>query len=368
LPNVPGMTSADTEYEGLLLGLEWFLHALSSEQDDGSNNSVLNEWNDTISNEHQLLGPKLTIRGDCKAVIDQLKSRSVPRKMETKYNLAMDRLNTIKDAYAEHQQRRMNGNLNVADVPVPVHELSLCFEHVPRGSNKFCDALCKLVINQKQAEIVESIQDLIRLGDNDASERTYISAKVRHGKMSKKKRLSHTKNDFFRQALNNICENPQMCHSSRLALACELTKASTSQEDDVVLRELSTLFLQMLQRWSGIYYLENAHGSVCKDTLRRVSIACKKLSRRYSGHPEESSFFADKHGILCDGIASIFEFCTNKKSNCNASMDATENDILLPYLDISEIISGVDGETSRSELVNWYMLKDKVEFRGNAVE
>ena len=102
----PGITSADTEYDGLLLGLAWLVNAVSSDQKYYELKGMMNK------NEHQLYPTTLIIRGDCKGVIDQLKSRSVPRKMEEKYNLAMDRIQTLRETYA-----------------------TICFEHVPRGDN-----------------------------------------------------------------------------------------------------------------------------------------------------------------------------------------------------------------------------------------
>lgn len=360
LPNAPGMNAADTEYDGLLLGLEWLVHIFSSEEENGSNIiPVLNKWNDVSNDEYQLLDdpPKLIIRGDCKTVIDQLTSRSVPRKMETKYNLAMDRIKSLKDMYAaEHQQRTMCENLDTADVSVS-HELSLCFEHVPRGKNHFCDALCKLVINQKQSEIVESIHDLIRLGEDDASKNTDSHMKNRHIKKSKRNRISHPKSDYFQQAMNKIHDTPQLCQSSRLALACKLTQASIRQKDAVVLSEMSAFFLQMSRRWSRMYYLGNARDSVDKDTLRNVSIACEKLSKYFAGHVLDAPFVADNRDLCCSGIASVFEFCTGNKSNYNdGDLDSMHNAILMPYVDISEMIRGVEVEFWRNELLNWNMV------------
>ena len=54
------LTSADAEYEGLLMGLEHLESLLL--------------YHDSYAMEQQLI-----IRGDCKAVIDQLNSRSNPR-------------------------------------------------------------------------------------------------------------------------------------------------------------------------------------------------------------------------------------------------------------------------------------------------
>eukprot|EP00580_Thalassiosira_gravida_P017232 CAMPEP_0201662342 /NCGR_PEP_ID=MMETSP0494-20130426/4451_1 /ASSEMBLY_ACC=CAM_ASM_000839 /TAXON_ID=420259 /ORGANISM="Thalassiosira gravida, Strain GMp14c1" /LENGTH=519 /DNA_ID=CAMNT_0048140679 /DNA_START=281 /DNA_END=1840 /DNA_ORIENTATION=+ len=406
LPNIPGMNAADTEYDGLLLGLEWLVRALSFEHengdDDGSDNSVLNEWNDIIRKEHLVplvLGSPTTLilRGDCKAVIDQLKSRSVPRKMERKYNLAMERIRSIKNMYAEHQRRKMmcENNLDIVnDVAVVSRELSLCFEHVPRENNKFCDAVCKLVINRKQADIIQSIQDLIRLGEDDAaSKSTTTDTPVeirRRTKISKKKRnISHSNNKFFQRAMNKIRDNPRVCHSSRLALACELTSASLRQGDAAILSELSAFFLRVSRRWSRIYYYYtknnnaredddgasssssssssattgSASTSCCyKDTSRKVSIACEKLSRHFVGcDTMDEDVFVDNCDDCHEGIASVFELCTTNESKRNGEgMDfLAESAMLMPYVDISELISGIEGESWRNELVDWNNLHNR---------
>jgi len=354
LPNVPGITSADTEYEGLLLGLEWLVRAISSEQENSSSISILNDLSNV---EYQLARSKLIIRGDCKTVIDQLKSRSVPRKMEAHYNLALDRIESLKDLYADYHQRTTCDNfLGTADVSIP-QELSVCFEHVPREENTFCDALCKLIINQKQAEIVKSIQDLIHLGEEDAAKSQYDDCnnhnmdnyiKDKPIKKSKKKLSRLPKSVFFQQALGKIWHTPQLCHSSRIALACKLTEASIRQKDAVILSDISDFFLALSRQWSRIYYRADASDSVGRHTLKKVSIACKnnKTSGGILEDPE----------ICCIGIGieSIFDFCANSESkDYNEDMDSTNSIMLDAYSDISELINSVDVEHRRNVLRNW---------------
>lgn len=329
IPIFPGITSADTEYDGLLLGLTWLVNAVSSDQEyEYELKGMMN------NNEHQILYPTtLIIRGDCKGVIDQLKSRSVPRKMEEKYLLAMDRIQTLRETYA-----------------------TICFEHVPRADNCFCDALCKFITNQKQAQIVASIQDLIELGEKDAAKKIYdecnkCNKNVEYTK--KKRRISrHPKSDYFQQALDILCYTPTLCHSSRLALACNLVEASTRQEDASILYNLSkSFFLPISRQWSKIYYGENVKNSVGKDTLRRVSVACENLSNHFSGVTLE-----EHDRIICDGIKDVFEFCTSNKFTDYEYDDrdsTASSSILAPYRVISHIIRGVEAESLRNVMQTW---------------
>jgi ribonuclease HI len=98
LPIVPGMTSADAEIEGLIMGLD-FACGLS------------------LDDEEQLL-----VEGDCKAVIDAMTGAARPRKLERTFNLVSKSLE----------------GLNILDVR---------FRHIPRSANTLCDVLCEKVID-----------------------------------------------------------------------------------------------------------------------------------------------------------------------------------------------------------------------------
>ena len=253
LPLIPGMTSADTEYEGLLLGLDWLIGELSSVD----NNSILLE----------LLGqdPTLIIRGDCKTIIDQLILRSAPRKVEVKYKLATERIDTIQQL---HQQRnQMAGDVSLSLVP----ELSIRFEHVLRHKNRLCDAICKLTINHKQANIVEKIHELIRRG----ASMPVADPSSKSPKSNKKNKQLVTTNEFLQQAVNMICEDDQsvlLCHSSRLALTCELTKVAMQQKETVILSRIADFFLRVSRQWHRIYYIDDTNNT--KKLLRLTCIGC----------------------------------------------------------------------------------------------
>jgi len=105
VPNL-GLTSAQTEYEGLLLGLE-FLNDLESFTD-------LVSKEETSTTENSLL-----IIGDCKAVIDQINGKSIPRKMGTMHERSVDIMTQLGNKFDMVEAR-----------------------HIPRTENILCDSLC----------------------------------------------------------------------------------------------------------------------------------------------------------------------------------------------------------------------------------
>lgn len=332
LPNVPGMTSADTEYDGLLLGLEWLIKELPT---------VIDAWNgvaevDPSGDAHQMWeDPKLIVRGDCKAVIDAFESRSIPRRMETKYNAAMEMVRSIDGMYKES-----------TDTAPVSPGISVSFEHLPRESNTLCDGLCKLVINQKQKHIVESIHEMIKIGEEEAVKAAGSECNGnrnsnlrRRTTKQKRKKKKISESNHFRQALDEVCNNPQLCHSSRLALACELTRASIRQKDAAVLRDLSDFFLKMSRRWSRFYFAEDDSGAFCRGALRKASITCDILSEQCT-----SDSLQDEE-LICQEIDSIYEFCVGKDSTVSAGIESGA--ILDPNSDVSELIEAASTQNQR---------------------
>ncbi|KAL3761705.1 hypothetical protein ACHAW5_004269 [Stephanodiscus triporus] len=343
------MTSAATEYEGLLLGLEWLEQSLSSLL-------MLNQSSDAvnlINKEHEVKCSKLIIKGDCKSVIDQLNSHSVPRKMEPHYNSAISRIECIRDLYAGYHQRITQEHLGTPGVSTcPM--LKVCFEHVPREENYFCDAICNLIVNQKQVDFVQSINDLILLGDNDKTNSAGDGHIIDTFNTKRNTDTTQPTSVYFKQALDEICHNPQLYHSSRLALACVLIEASVRKKDVAMLSDISGFFMNMSRRWSKYYYSENGHDAVGKDTLRKVGITCQKLSKHFSGA------YLDDSEICCDGIKSVFDFCTNYNLNYYEGSDVVLSTSAVKYFsDISDIINIVEKERQIDELQSWNILATK---------
>jgi hypothetical protein len=339
LPLIPGMTSADTEYEGLLLGLDWLIGELSSVD----NNSILLE----------LLGqdPTLIIRGDCKTIIDQLILRSAPRKVEVKYKLATERIDTIQQL---HQQRnQMAGDVSLSLVP----ELSIRFEHVLRDKNRLCDAICKLTINHKQANIVEKIHELIRRG----ASMPVADPSSKSPKSNKKNKQLVTTNEFLQQAVNMICEDDQsvlLCHSSRLALTCELTKVAMQQKETVILSRIADFFLRVSRQWHRIYYIDDTNNT--KKLLRLTCIGCDVVVLHLLGSTTKAEELASKHNIAvkgledgCLGVNAQLEQILSVSINAESPAQEQCNDVSSPYRDISHLI---EDASARDALFDWNSL------------
>lgn len=114
-PLQAGMTSADAEFEGLLLGLEFLCdtrHPYNS--------------NDSITS------PPLLVEGDCKAVVDIMNSNALGRKVASKYETAM----------------RYIAELNPDDIR---------FQHIQRDLNHHCDYICQEVI---QIAVDQNLKEL----------------------------------------------------------------------------------------------------------------------------------------------------------------------------------------------------------------
>ena len=109
------MTSQHAEYEGLLMGLEWLVKFLSNEKARNTENQQrflhLEETSKII----------LTIKGDCKTVIDQLTGKSNPRKLEDLHRRAQDLLQELQQID---------------------HQFQLEISHIPRNENLISDGLC----------------------------------------------------------------------------------------------------------------------------------------------------------------------------------------------------------------------------------
>lgn len=365
---VPMITSADVEYEGLLYGLDWLIDSFSAKNEikyDGDND---------------IMESVLIIRGDCKAVIDQLNSRSVPRKMETKYCLVMDKIQSLKELYSLHQ-RRTTPSLS------PDIELSVLFEHLPREKNCLCDALCKLVINWKQASIVLSIVESIKLDETSASQNDINNfGNIKKSIKSKKNSILSPEHSLIKSAMVSICDIQQtscsseylpLCHSSRLALACELTKSAVRLKDAVTLHFMVDFFEQLSRRWSRVYYIQsssfdadnsnnNNDGNFSgKGTLRKVSAFTEVISLHYLGATGDANSLAKKRKISGNGVDDwisgldeslgfILNFLArNRSSPCVGLDDSVTSNLLSPYFNVSEMIASVEEQHKMEILECW---------------
>ena len=345
VPNFPGMTSADAEYEGLLFGLERLLRAFSADLSDDSDAWAWHEPAGTDGPPPE--PPRIILRGDCKAVIDQLSSRSVPRKTAAQHQLAMDQMRALQDAHAAQQRRRSRRSSKGVPSPAP-RELSFGFEHVPREENVLCDALCQVAIHRKQTEIVTAIRALIKAGEEEALELVHNGAINRRMKQAKRRREGGMKSDYFWKALDSVLNHPQLCHSSRLALACQLTDVALRREDAALLRHMSDFFTQVSRRWSRIYHLEDMRAFAGADTLRDVGAACEALSWHFSGAVLEAPRCSHNIDVCRRGVAAVLDFCTPRGSD-DGGEDAgsPEDAVARPLEDLAATPSGKGAESRR---------------------
>lgn len=117
-------SSAEAEYEGLLLGLNQL----------ASNASVLQQYDND---------EKVIIMGDCKTIIEQMRERSRSRKLR---------------AYVEQCRAFLD------EMPWEVD-----FRHVPREQNKLSDALCRMIVEEETRQVLEAFAaELDRWGPSEA--------------------------------------------------------------------------------------------------------------------------------------------------------------------------------------------------------
>jgi len=116
-------TSGQAEYEGLLLGLEQVSQVFTSTKVGKADETTL------------------TIQGDCKTVLEQLRGRSNARKMERYATTALTMLKKLQDCS------------------------TIVVEHIPRKRNLLCDRLAgKIVQEQQNVNLQEAWDVLRRLG------------------------------------------------------------------------------------------------------------------------------------------------------------------------------------------------------------
>ena len=312
-------TSADAEYEGLLMGLDQLEIALSSHDGD-------------VSVEHH---EELIIRGDCKAVIDQLNSRSNPRKTEKYYEQAVEKIKRIRDCSSV---------------------TTIAFELVPRESNTLCDTLCKLVLNIDQKRVCHNVQDMICSGEEESLSKEQNGVAINSMKKRRiKTKMVRPKSNHYKVAMEEIRNSSRICQSSKLALACLLSKSAVRTNDVAILLQLSDFFLQSSRLFTKIYWGDSF---ATKETLRAVSILCELLAKHSIGAEEEAQQIRTKHNIiacedggLAEKLDTILEFCTN---NINEMQDA-----LLPY---SKVVTSelIDGGKYSQKLLEWNTLASGV--------
>jgi len=119
-------SSAQAEYEGLLLGLEAISRLQQNQRPPFTNSKPLLSATTTVA-----------VQGDCKTVIEQMQGRSRPRKLESYYEQATTILQELP--------------------------FNFVFEHIPREENTFCDRLCTTIISEEEVTALRMLNDDIKV-------------------------------------------------------------------------------------------------------------------------------------------------------------------------------------------------------------
>jgi len=193
------ITSADVEYEGLILGLNCLLTMCEREAASIKNIEV-------------------TIRGDCKTVIDQMNAVSLPRKQKAYYNEALLIINKLKFDY----------------------EISLSFEHITRNLNELCDGMCKVILHHLQGSAIDNIMHSIQSVETEF--RPILLPE------NKKKRFKFSETPFHFLLREVVGWSGHIPISLRPYILCEIALASNRTGDRVAMRQLGIAMLEEAQR------------------------------------------------------------------------------------------------------------------------
>ena len=193
------ITSADVEYEGLILGLNCLLTIC-----EGEGSSIKNI--------------EVTIRGDCKTVIDQMNGVSLPRKQKAYYNEALLLINKLKCDY----------------------EISLCFEHITRDLNELCDGMCKVILQHLQGSAIDNIMHSIQSVE--------IEFRPIRLPENKKKRFKFSETSFRSVFSEVVMWSGHIPISLRPYILCEIALSCDRTGDFVAMKQLGTTMLEEAQR------------------------------------------------------------------------------------------------------------------------
>ena len=202
------LTSANVEYEGLLLALKLLFNFLDENK---------------TSNLYTISDKVVTIRGDCKTVIDQLNDVSKPRKQRDYYDRAICLVENIIT------------NFNI----------TISFEHVLRDQNQLCDSVCHDVIQKHQNEFIGTLDRVI--------EDIISKEPIMKLPSSKKKRLN-CKDTHFSNLINDLSDW-DLKSRSRIPLSirpywlCKIALHAEQIDDYVAMRLVGEALIKSSKQW-----------------------------------------------------------------------------------------------------------------------
>jgi ribonuclease HI len=147
-----GMTSAHSEYEGLLLGLEWLVKGGGATLWDNSTLIHSLQYGEAVSLPPKIHQCVLVIQGDCRTVIDQLSGRSAPRKLRPLYDKSQDLIQKL---------------LQLKKEALLISRIE--YQHIPRHENIVCDGICcalKAIITRNSETALSQALRIVSIMEN----------------------------------------------------------------------------------------------------------------------------------------------------------------------------------------------------------
>ena len=321
---VPAITSGEAEYGGLILGLEYVSKDLLQDHADNDNTIGIEQlWHQEIIGHYDDVvkpaAPTLTIRGDCKTIIDHCQGFAVPRKLKPKYDVVTQKIEGVQNYVRETLGR----------------ELQLSFEHVKRENNELCDAMCKLITTRSEEDVVSNIEKGI--GEASLVAASSIATLPKAAKNRRKYRESP-----FAHLLNQIsgASNGILSTPIRLALYKHLARAALESDDVVALRLLGE-----------VLGLESKELLSChpKDDLSTIALLFELTGLRQMKLVEEAERFERKHRHV------LRRYAGNELAAINTFARIENTAALLHGDKAEEILAPIDAIDSSNNLVkDWY--------------
>jgi len=269
---VPGITSADVEYDGLLFGLN---HYLDERKDDDIT---------------------LSVRGDCKAIIDQLNGNAVPRKLQPKHETALNLLERIE---------------------------KVAFEHVPREENKLCDAICAgvtTIMEQRQVAAFRQELSYLTQSANGSSAKGVTTSE-----------LTNLLNRFL------TYDRSLVCYSIRPRLYNEAVMVAELFKDGMALEYIGRHLVSEGKVWT-------TDGRISRELMTAQGILWQVQGLELMGNEKQTKRLLQKHRYLLNRFATHDTIIESFQASCDLLDDAVS---------FSPLSSDCDGN-ERDAFQSWY--------------
>jgi ribonuclease HI len=311
------LSSADVEYEGLLLGLNEILLFPFFNQTSTST---------YLSYNHN----KIIIRGDCKTVIDQLNGISLPRKQRTYYNEAKALIQRIENE----------------------NNVTFIYEHVKRDENQLCDYMCLKIIQLMQLKYVIDLKNTINEIVQAAS-LVNTNGEIEILSLSKKKRMRN-KSTQFAQLIHSLSSHDSATHipvSIRPYWLCQLFLRAECLKDYVAIRLIGEALISESKYWKKI-----GQNNILSDRMEVMGYKLVLHSLEHMELYKEADKIMKKihnsaHVTMenNEGIGTCMEFLQKDLPSWNGSQNELLADISLPFY----------YSNCNAYIANWFESKQK---------